>query len=50
MRKDHNKLYQKYEKRLEEIVRLIDTKKIDFVMPNKKLIENWKEETGYLES
>lgn len=50
LKKDKNKLSEKYEKRLEEIVKLIDSKKIDPVLPSEAVLAKWREEIAYLES
>lgn len=50
LKKDGNRLSEKYEKRLDEIVRMIDSRKIDVVYPPQDVIAKWKEEVTYLES
>lgn len=48
LKKDGNRLSEKYEKRLDEIVRMIDSKKVDVVYPPQEVIGKWKEEVAYL--
>lgn len=49
LKKDNNKLSEKYKKRLEEIVRMIDSKKIETVYPSTDAVAKWKDEVSYLE-
>ena len=43
LKKDGNRLSDKYGKRLEEIVRMIDSKKVDIVFPPPEIVAKWKD-------
>ena len=50
LKQNKNQLYEKYEARITEIMKMVDSKTVDKVFPEEEHLKKWQSEITYIES